>query len=866
MFLRAKKTTPFSRGLGYGMAGVGFMLAGHPNAIARPQSNTHRHAPSHDARAVTPQPVIPPSVTGQDESHLSQADLAKGLPASWRAELLDAPARQASSTVPLTSKATKPLITPGPRPPTESAPPSSSDASNAVSGQVDHILLPIPPQIGIAAFESGDHFIIVVDNAFPMETQAIHGTGFFSSLTVSLLPDATLIQLRRPDTRRLYLSQRSEGWVLSDKPPSSASTQDNHVINPLPVTDGILYPMRRSGRVLTIADPASGDRLLVGTSLLDEGGILAMRRAEGYDVWPTLEGVVIAARDPDISLIAVPSGLLLNRDGQKFEDDGQAVYANDVDLKWLDLQDFPDQLLLKRYHERLLKAADSQPADRFAARLDLARAAISMGAFKEARGILAVALRDDPEEIGRPEVRFLAAATELLTGSPANASALNGPWPEQQRRALQLWRALYLEVTDQSDTRSLHRLALDMNRLRAYPQNLRDVLLPIAAEAIARRGAPGDFAVLDTLPDQPAFRLAKAIAAERQGQKDRAYTAFAALAADRNISVAEKATEEKIALDHERGALTTEQQVKALDELILDARLAGREKQLRLRQAEAYARDKQWQKVAEIIDLGVPQSDPSHYSTLRHALLLQALTGIAGEDSLAQSKTQQLRNAALLKAHIPALPPGEERAALLAAYGETMLALGLSDEATSALSQAIPSLVTPEARAAAGASLAQATLANQKPSDALAALNETESPNLPEPLQTRRNILKARIVIATGDRAKGLDMLRTIPGKDARLLSAQSHESQGEWQSATTELRSLAKEEIPSEGSLTKDQQDLALRLASDASRAGDNASSRWISERIGARTLDESHARLFAVLRESPANDKSLHEDETSP
>ncbi|NVN42479.1 hypothetical protein HW537_01030 [Asaia siamensis] len=789
-----------------------------------------------------------------------------GLPASWRAKLLDVPTPQTKSTTPLPSKGQQTAIAPGIPPGVDSAQPPLSATSEALAAEADHILLPIPPRIGIAAFESGDRFIIVVDNAFPMDTQAIHGTGFFSSLTVSLLPEATLIQLRRPDTRRLYLSQRPEGWVLGDKPPANAATQDNHVINPLPVADGILYPMRRSGRVLTLTDPASGERLLVGTSLLDEGGILAMRRAQGYDVWPTLEGIVIAARDPDISLIAVTSGLLLNRDGQKFEDDGQAVYANDVDLKWLDLQDRPDQDLLKRYNERLLKAADSQPADRFAARLDLVRAAISMGAFKEARGMLSVALRDDPEEIGRPEVRFLAAATELLVGSPANASALNGPWPEQQRRALQLWRALYLEGVDQSDAQSVHRLALDMNRLRAYPQNMRDVLLPIAAEAIARRGASRDFAVLDTLPDQPAFRLAKAIAAARLGQKDHAYAAFSALTTDRDIAIGEKATEEKIALDHERGTLTTEQQVKALDELVLDARLAGREKQLRLRQAEAYAQDRQWQKVAEIIDLGVPQSDPSHYNTLRHTLLLEALTGIAGEDSLSQSKTQQLRNAALLKAHLPALPPGEERAALLAAYGETMLALGLPDEATIALSQAIPSLVTPEAKAAAGASLAQATLASQKPTDALAALNETESPNLPEPLQTRRDILKAKIALATGDRAKGLDMLKAIPAAEARLLSAQLHESQGEWPAATLELRNLAKDEIPTDGALTKSQQDLALRLASDASRAGDNASSRWISDQIGTRSLDESHARLFAVLRQTPGNDKRLHENENTP
>lgn len=834
-------------------------LAAHVERATHKRVLPHPHA--------TGLKMAPSSIVGaQDDSRLTQADLVNGLPSSWRAKLLDVPfskPRQGAPQEASNADSRKPG-----NPPNLAAAPASLSAAASLSGAemapVDHVLLPIPPQIGIAAFESGDRFLIVVDNAFPMDTQAVRGTGFFSSLSVSLLPDATLIQFRRPDTRRLYLSQQADGWVLGDKPSSVASTQDNHVINPISVDNGVLYPMRRSGRVLTVADPASGERLLVGTSLLDDGGILSMRRAEGYDVWPTLEGVVIAARDPDISLIAVPSGLLLNRDGQKFEDDGQAVYANDVDLKWLDLQDLPDRELLKRYQERLLNAADSQPAERFTQRINAARAALSMGAFKEARGILAVALRDDPEEIGRPEVRFLTAATDLLCGTPESASALEGPWPEQQRRALQLWRALYLEALDQSDERSIHRLVLDLNRLRAYPQHLRDVLLPIAAEAIARHGATADLSALNTLPDEPAYRFARALAAHRSGQVDRAYNALTALSESRDISIAEKATEAKIGIDRERGKSSAEQTVKALDELVLDARLAGREKTLRLMQADAYIQDKQWQKAADIIDLGAPPSGPSHYSTQRHRLMLRALTGIAEEGSQDLSKAQQLRNAALLKAHLPTLPASQDRAALLAAYGEIVLALGLPNEASQAISDAIPSLENPAAKAAAGAALAQAQLARQQLPSALDALAETENPDLPQELVARRDILRARIALASGDRLKGLSILKNTPTSDARLLSAQIFENQNEWSAAANELHIVANEEIHPEGPLPLSQQDLALRLASDASRAGDKTALRWISERIGARRLDETHSRLFTLLGQNPDNDARLRDNDT--
>ncbi|WP_148301392.1 ATP-binding protein [Asaia prunellae] len=822
----------------------------------------HRHAAAHNQKnsaRTAPPPAIPPTQNGPGGQ---QEALVSGLPASWRAKVLDISPGEAKPHSPEIPQQAKPGTVPTSSVREQDQTRTLSGMPNSPPEMVDHILLPIPPQIGIAAFESGDRFLIVVDNAFPMDTQAIHGTGFFSSLTVNLLPDATVIQLHRPDTRRLYLSQQANGWILGDKPP--AGIPDGHVINPLPVTDGILYPLRRSGRVLSLADPASGARLLIGTSLLDEGGILAMRHADGYDVWPTLEGVVIAAHDPDVSLVTVSSGLLLNRDGQKFVDDGQAVYANDVDLRWLDLQDLPNQDLLKRYRKNLLRAADSQPADRFGVRLALARTALNMGAFREARGILSIALRDDPEEIGRPEVRFLITATELLAGSPENASALNGPWPQQQQRALQLWRALYLEALDQSNEQSLHRLALDMNRLRAYPANLRDILMPLAAEAIARRGRVADLPVLDNLPDQPAYQFTRALAARRLGQKDHAYDVLKMLSNSRDVIIAEKAAEEKTRIDQERGTLTTEQEVRALDDLVLDARLAGREKQLRLRQAEAYIQDKQWQKAADIIDQGVPESGPSHYTTLRHTLLLQALTGIASQDSTTLDRSRQIRNAALLKAHIPALPPGEERAALLAAYGETMLSLGLPGDAVKALSQAVPFLVSPPARAAAGASLAQAALAEQQPSLAASALSETENPEIPAVLQARRTLLKARIAFANGDRSTGLALLKTSSLPEARLLSAQDHENRNEWMAATAELQRLAEETIQPDGSLEKDKQDLALRLASDATRAGNDAALRWISELVGTRSLDDRHARLFSLLRQSHLQGGAIHQNDT--
>ena len=47
--------------------------------------------------------------------------------------------------------------------------------------------------------------MVVLDRAEAMDTSALHGDGIFSALTVTTLPDATLIQVPLPDTRQLYL-------------------------------------------------------------------------------------------------------------------------------------------------------------------------------------------------------------------------------------------------------------------------------------------------------------------------------------------------------------------------------------------------------------------------------------------------------------------------------------------------------------------------------------------------------------------------------------------------------------------------------------------------------------------------------------
>ncbi|MFT8421474.1 MAG: hypothetical protein ABF665_08150, partial [Gluconacetobacter sp.] len=512
----------------------------------------------------------------------------------------------------------------------------------------------------------------------------------------------------------------------------------------------------------------------------------------------------------------------------------------------------PVPALTPRYLRPLLAAVYWYLCLRFPMRLKAAKAAFSLGAFVETRGILTVALQDDPEEAALPDVRFLLGAAELLCGDMDGASMLNGPWPASQKRATQLWQGLYLAATGENDAAAAQLLARDFARLKSYPTPVRDVLLPIASEEIARYGTPDDLEVLDDLPTGSAYQLATAFRQMRSGKRDLAYAAFQKLADSRDPQVAEKALEQKTAIELADGRIKPDAAAELFETMIPDARLAGREAKLRLMQADAYMQTQRWSDALQAIDAARLHPDTSSKDMVA-PLLSQALTGLADSIPPASDKKGLLHDTAMLKVHLPDLPPGARKGNILVSYGRMLLALGLPDDAAQAFSDAIPMLTAPDLRALAGAALAETDIERRLPQEAAQALTITDDPSLPDDIKTTRQVLTARIALATGDQAKALTLLRNSANTSALDLTARVHEQKGEWAAAASDVRKMAADLLPPTGPLTDSQQILALRLASDASQAADQTLLGWVADRVGDRMPDGDRGRMFKLMTKSP-------------
>ncbi|WP_143225625.1 hypothetical protein [Acetobacter pomorum] len=742
----------------------------------------------------------------------------------------------------------------------------NSDSTNSIFSS-HRILIPVPANMGLAAYQSGRYFVIVVDNAEPMNTSALRGDGIFAGLSVETIADATIITIPLVDTRQLYLSQQSNGWILGDEPPPGNDYGDRRVINPRLSNDGLLFPLRHPGRVLSIKDPATGRTVLIGTSASDDGGILSLRLSHDYDVWPSLEGIIIDDHaPPTVEMKATPEGDLLSINGKNIPDPSEAVFASDVDLKWLGLKNQPLDQLQENYRAAVISAADSEPADRFAKRLEAAKAAFGVGAFPDARAIMTVALEDDPEEAFRTDVRFLLGAIELMCGNVDGAALLDGPWPDGDKRATQMWKGLYHAAAGGDDEEAAHLLATDFDRLLNYPQSLKDVLLAPVTEHIARYGKPEDRLVLDKVPESSFAKLARVLSRMRDIPSDAhkddkaitdVLTEFSDLAGDKDPSISEKAVEAGTILRLKSGLLSPEDAALVFSQLLPDGRLSGREVSVRMAQADAYIRAKRWSDALAALDKA-QRTLSSRSEPDITPMVYQALSGIAQEANPTNLKSGQaqpslIKDAAMLRAHLPDIPPGPQKADVLMAYGKMLLNLGLTDEASQAFSNSVPMFQDPVSKAIAGEGLADSFIQRGMFDEASEALANTNSPGLPKDVLEGRGRVAARIAMSSGKPEVALYLLGTDQNDIAADMRARIHEARDEWSPAVSDVILMVKKRVPEAGELNIDQQLLCLRLASDASRAGDVGTLEWISNRVGDRKFARDTERLFRLLVSSP-------------
>lgn len=772
------------------------------------------------------------------------------------------PARQAPVV-----RAAGPTAPQGPAVPAASQPPHSPAApappvdESALAGlelairrtEADGmILLPFNHGVGAAAFRRGDQMLVVFDAAKPLDVTTLRDDPVFSTLTVEVLPSATLLRLHAPPHLGLTLHPVPEGWTLSLT--HDASPPRGIAITP--AGGGLALAASRPGHVVAVTDPVDGGILLVGTQLQDGQGIESARQAPEFALLPTLQGVVVEPLSDrlrlepgkdEFRLTDATSPLALR---PRSVPDQLAVDAEELTHR-LDLPARPTEALAGTLRAQLAVAANTPPLSRGVPRLAVARTMIALGMGPEALGALHAAAMDDPRLVNDRELLGLEGVAAVLAYRPGEASMLADSRLSGTDE-IRMWRALR-DAMMKPGPGSAAVLAHTAPMLLSYPEALRARLLPLALETMEAHGqAKAAGMILAARRYDPSLAFARALEAEEDGDTAAALAGYDALVKGRDRLARIKAALRAIDLRLATKAMTPKQAIDALGALDMawrgDAIELARRERLAALQLEVGA----WRPaIALLRDSAIrfPDVAPEIHARLRAAV----------EDLLSQDASHAmlpLDFVELLAGNADVLGEAAGRPAMQARLADRLLALDLPDEAAPLLERLMRAAPPDAGRAAAGARLAALRLASGDGPGATQALVDSEvAADLPASLVERRALLMAQASAKAGDAQAALTALTGIGTTDADRMRADLLERSGDLAGAVAALNALVGLTVPLQGTLDAPARATILRLAALAARTHDQATLTALRERVGHRLGSGEGADTIRLLLAAPVS-----------
>ncbi len=712
--------------------------------------------------------------------------------------------------------------------------------------QSSELIVPFAAPLGVAAFRRGNGAVVVFDQALTLDLSALHDDPVFSTAVVQTLPDATVVQLRLEGGTTLAVSSTQHAWRIG-----SAAAEPNPRPIPAVAADGRLVLSASSpGKVVALSDPETGATLLVGTLRRDGQSTPMERRTVDFLLLPTWLGVAVVPISDQVAMRPIQDGFVVSGGATGLSlSPSQDIAAQIARAAGLTRQfDFPDQptpTLLETLRRQRVDSAMTPARARGPRRDALARTMISLGLGAEAAAVLRAAANDDPAQADGPENGALASIAALLAHRPADAAGLDNTKLSEADDVV-LWRAVRQAEQHEGSAAAAAALAVTWPLLLGYPAEIRDRVLPLAAETMAAGGeTEAAAAVLEARKDDPTLDMARGMVREAMGDATGAIEIYDRLAQSpdrlQHARAAVRAVEVRLA----RGAIDPHEAAVRLDRLMYAWRGDDRELALRERVAALQAQSGMWRAALAILredEALFPADKPT-----RHAKLTNAFTGFLRSD--AASSLPPLELVALLEENADLLPDDPDGEALEARLADRLLALDLPNRAGPVLDKLMKAAPTSAGRAGFGARLAAMRQREDDATGALAALAASDAPDLPPDLVERRSLLLAQSQARRGDTKQALAALAPTTTAAADEVRATILERANDWPGAERALADYIAKAVPPEGELDDTQRRTLLRLATAAARAGDDAALVGLREHQATRMGTGPLADMFRLL-----------------
>jgi len=641
-----------------------------------------------------------------------------------------------------------------------------------------------PTAVNAAAFVRGDRLWVVFDHMAQVDASNL--TAAFSrwALSASQLPHpaATILTVRLTDQLQPTVRRNGTVWVVDLTTTAQPLTQPIGIERETVSTGRprAILPTVEAGQVFKLVDREAGDELNVVPLASPGFGITQLQEFVQFRVLPSAQGIAIISLTDDLAIdatsigvaVSAPRGLTLS-----LPQGGSSAIVR-VDRRpianWSAWADDRGAAPEDRRKALVLTASTEPAGQRNPARLELARFLVGHYMAPDALGVLRAIAVDDPVVANDAEYRAMRGIADAQLGRYGDASAdLAHPGLEFDPHAA-LWRSRiaaarrnWAEAQEQyirgADVLGAYGAAEQMRfHLAAARAAIGLGDLQSAQTELAVAYAPGD---MPELKSEKVFL--EGVVAQAKSDNVRALQRYdAAVAIDwRPIRV--EAELARISLGSALGSLTADEAIGRLERLRFAWRGDALERDVIMRLYELYAAREDWRSALNLMRTAVA-AFPNAVET---PAIRARMSGMFN-DLFAKGRADRLTPLGALALYYdfreltPLDAQGDEMIRRLA---DRLASVDLLDRAAELLDHQVRHRLAGTAKAQVAARLALVYLLDRNPGKALAALDFSEQPQLPEALAGQRRLLRAR-ALADLDRPKdALELLaedRSVPASE----------------------------------------------------------------------------------------------------
>ncbi|MCC6919514.1 MAG: hypothetical protein IT548_09940 [Alphaproteobacteria bacterium] len=752
----------------------------------------------------------------------------------------------------------------------EAAPPAEPPAFKAARDHGNIVLtLPALDGTGAAVFKRGDTAFVVLDGARAIDAAALVAQfrDAIASASTTTVDGATVLTIKLLKPLALSAGQVQHGWTatFSVDPLAPARPvaliRDARSVGPA----RIRASLARAGKVVSLTDPASGERLVAVLASGEPQGVAAARSYVEFAADPTAQGLLVRPFSDDLTvvpedddvLIGAPGGLTLSAATasdtvltRSTISDGFAPAAMDF-AAWAGPGDFPAE------RSRLVDAIPEDGEDIEAARLALARFYLGNDLGAEALGSLQLVVADDEAVTGDPAFHALRGAALLLLGRyQAAADELATPALDGDVHA-QLFRGLAAaglrRWSEARDAMARGEEAIASFR-PDWQGRFRVAGARAAAETNAMAAADAMLAAMprDGVPEPILLEadLIRGQLAEKLKRDTEALRLYAKVKNTGYRPLAIRAALAEIALEERTGTLKRDDAIDALDHLRWqwrgdDVELAILHRLGKLQVAKGdYRAGLQTMRSAV---LGFPQAEETRAISADMGQLFEELFLNGKADSL--PPIQALGLYYDFKELTPIGTLGDEMVRKLA---DRLISVDLLEQAAELLQHQVDKRLDGVARAQIAAKLAAVYLMDRKPEKALAALRTSAQTRLPDNVAAPRRLLAGRALSDLKQYDAALEAFEQDDTPEARRLRADVQWAGSRWAEAAAAVEVLLEGRETAQRPLDGGERYDVMRAAVAYTMAGNEPGLAKLRDRFLTLMAEAPEAAAFEMVTRS--------------